>query len=151
MYYRRKIVWALLEIFDNKHEKISLQKLLMLVTEQQQKPDYHFVPYKFGCFSFQANADLFTMTKYNQVKEEGNHWIKTDPEKYLLSLRDRDRQAIRYLKQQHGNKNIDELIKHTYIKFPYYAVNSTIARERLSREEYQTVLEAKPKSETTIL
>jgi uncharacterized protein (DUF488 family) len=151
MYYRRKIVLALLEIFDNKLEKISLQKLLMLVTEQQQKRDYHFVPYKFGCFSFQANADLFTMTKYNQVKEEGNHWVKNDPEKYLLSLRERDLQAIRYVKQQYGNKNIDELIKHTYIRFPYYAVNSTIARERLSREDYQKVLEAKPRSDATTL
>jgi hypothetical protein len=46
MYYRRKILLALLEIFDNKLEKISLQKLLMLVTKQQEKPDFHFVPYK---------------------------------------------------------------------------------------------------------
>lgn len=78
MYYRRKILLALLEVFDNKLEKISLQKLLMLVSKQQEKPDFHFVPYKFGCFSFQANADLVTMTKYNQVKAEGNYWLKTD-------------------------------------------------------------------------
>jgi len=142
---------ALLETFDNRLEKISLQKLLMLVTKQQQKPDFYFVPYKFGCFSFQANADLATMTKYNQIIAEGNSWVKTDNEKYLLSLKERDRQAIRYVKLQFGNKNADELIKHTYVKFPYFAVNSIIAKDRLSHEEYLKVLDARPKSNKTIL
>lgn len=151
MYYRRKILLALLETFDCRLEKISLQKLLMLVTKQQEKPDFYFVPYKFGCFSFQANADLVTMTKYNQVKAEGNSWIKTDNSNYLLSLKERDRQAIRYIKMQYGNKNADELIEHTYIKFPYFAINSTIASERLNQNEYQKVLESRPKSDKTIL
>lgn len=151
MYYRRKILLALLETFDNRLEKISLQKLLMLVTKQQLKPDFYFVPYKFGCFSFQANADLSTMLKYNQVRTEENSWVKTDNEKYLLSLKERDRQAIRYIKQLHGNKNADELIKFTYIRFPYFAVNSSIAKERLNEEDYQKVLDARPKSDKTIL
>lgn len=151
MYYRRKILLALLETFNNRLDKISLQKLLMLLTKQQQKPDFHFVPYKFGCFSFQANADLATMTKYNQVKTEGSNWVKTDNEKYLPSLKDRDRQTIRYIKLQFGDKNADELIKHTYIKFPYLAINSTIAKERLCQAEYNKVLEARPKSNKTVL
>lgn len=151
MYYRRKILLALLETFNNRLDKISLQKLLMLLTKQQQKPDFHFVPYKFGCFSFQANADLATMTKYNQVKTEGSNWVKTDNEKYLFSLKDRDRQTIRYIKLQFGDKNADELIKHTYIKFPYLAINSTIAKERLCQAEYNKVLEARPKSNKTVL
>lgn len=104
MYYRRKILLALLEIFDDRLEKISLQKFLMLVSSLQDKPDFHFVPYKYGCFSFQANADLATMSKYNQVKIDGNYWIKTDGANYLSSLKERDRQAIRYIKHQHGNK-----------------------------------------------
>lgn len=151
MYYRRKILLALLETFDNKIEKISLQKLLMLVTKQQQKPGFYFVPYKFGCFSFQANADLNTMIKYNQVILEGNYWVKTDNEKYLLNLKERDRQAIRYVKLQFGSKNTDELIKYTYVKFPYFALNSTIAKERLSHDEYQKVIESQPKSDKIIL
>lgn len=151
MYYRRKILLALLEAFENKLEKISLQKLLMLVTKQQLKPDFHFVPYKYGCFSFQANTDLGTMIKYNQVALEGNSWIKTDREKYLLNLKERDRQAIRYIKLQYGSKSADELIKYTYINFPYFAINSAIAKERLSSEEYLKVLEARPKSDKTIL
>jgi len=151
MYYRRKILLALLEAFDNRLEKISLQKLLMLFSKQQQSPDFHFVPYKYGCFSFQANADLTTMIKYNQVVAENNCWVKTDNEKYLISLKERDRQAIRYIKLQFGNKTPEELIKYTYTKFPYYAVNSSIAEERLNQEEFKRVLEARPRSNKTIL
>jgi uncharacterized protein (DUF488 family) len=151
MYYRRKILLALLEAFDNRLEKISLQKLLMLVSKQQLKPDFHFVPYKFGCFSFQANADLLTMSKYNQVEIQDNCWIKTDSEKYLQSLKERDRQAIRYIKQFYGSKTADELIKITYTKYPYFAVNSIVAKEKLSNDEYQKVLDARPKSDKTIL
>lgn len=132
-------------------EKISLQKLLMLFSKQQQNPDFHFVPYKYGCFSFQANADLTTMIKYNQVVAENNCWVKTDNEHYLLSLKERDRQAIRYIKFQFGSKSSEELIKYTYTKFPYYAINSSIAEERLNQEEFNRVLEARPRSNKTIL
>lgn len=151
MYYRRKILLALLEAFNNKLDKISLQKLLLLVAKFQLKPDYFFVPYKFGCYSFQANADLTTMIKYNQVKSEDNCWIKTDSVKYFSSLKDDDKQAIRKIKLLYGDKSVDELIKITYLKYPYYAVNSTIAKERLNESEYQLVLNARPISKKTIL
>lgn len=151
MYYRRKLLLSLLEIFDNKLDKISLQKLLLLVAQRQQKPDYHFVPYKFGCFSFQANADLGTMTKYNQVIQEGNFWKKTDKHPYFSELKEKDRQAIQFVKKQFGHQKAEALIHYTYTQFPYYAVNSTIAKERLSKEEYQQVINAKPVRKETIL
>jgi uncharacterized protein (DUF488 family) len=151
MYYRRKILLALLEAFDNRLDKIGLQKLLMLVSKQQLKPDFYFVPYKYGCYSFQATADLQTMSKYNQVALQCTDWVKTDNEKYLLSLKDRDRQAIRYIKQMYGNKTNDELIRITYLKYPELAINSVVAKDILSTDEYQKVMEAKPQSVKTIL
>lgn len=151
MYYRRKLLLALIEAFENKLDKLSLQKLLMLVSKQQQKPDFHFVPYKYGCYSFQANADLQTMTKYNQVALQNNDWVKTDTDKYLLSLKEQDRQAIRYVKQMYGTKTTDELIRITYVKYPQLAINSTIAKDKLTAEEYKKVIEAKPQLNKTIL
>lgn len=151
MYYRRKILLALLEIFDGRLNKISLQKLLMLVSKHQKKPDFHFVPYKYGCYSFQATADLQTMSKYNQVAIENKDWIKTDNEKYLISLKESDRLIIRYVKQMYGNKTSDELIRYTYKKYPQLAINSVIAKEKLNPEDYQRIIEAKPKSSMTIL
>jgi hypothetical protein len=151
MYYRRKILLALLEAFDNKLDKVRLQKLLMLVSKQQIKPDYHFVPYKYGCYSFQATADLQTMTKYKQVDLQCSDWVKTDNEKYLLGLKERDRQAIRYIKQIYGDKTSDELIRITYVKYPQLAINSIVAKDKLTSDEYLKVMEAKPKSDKTIL
>jgi uncharacterized protein (DUF488 family) len=151
MYYRRKILLALLEAFDNKLDKISLQKLLMLFSKQQLKPDFHFVPFKYGCYSFQATSDLQTMAKYNQVELQYNDWIKTDSEKYLLILKARDSQAIRYIKQTYGNKTSDELIRITYVKYPQFAINSIVAKEKLTPDEYRKVTEAKPKTNKTIL
>lgn len=151
MFYRRKILLALLEAFDNKLDKISLQKLLMLVSKQQLKPDFHFVPYKFGCYSFQATADLHTMTKYNQVLLQGNDWVKTDTSNYLPVLKERDRQAIRYIKQSYGTKTSDELIRFTYLNYPHFAINSVIARDLLTPDQYRKVVEARPQSNKTTL
>jgi len=151
MYYRRKILLALLEAFDNKLDKISLQKLLMLVSKQQLKPDFHFVPYKYGCYSFQATADLQTMAKYYQVALQCNDWVKTDAEHYLVTLKEHDRQAIRYVKQMYGNKTNKELIRTTYLKYPQLAINSVVAKELLTPEEYRKVSETRPQSSRTIL
>lgn len=82
MFYRRKILLALLEEAGGKLSKICLQKLLFLLAEQQENPSYAFVPYKFGCFSFRANADLATMEKYGWVKQEDNSCTKTTTEIY---------------------------------------------------------------------
>ncbi|NLT51951.1 MAG: DUF488 domain-containing protein [Ignavibacteria bacterium] len=151
MYYRRKILLALLEAFESKLEKISIQKLLLLVTKQQSVPSYHFVPYKYGCYSFQSNADLSTMVKYNQVSNEGIYWIKTDKVKYLQTLKECDRKIISSIKRQFENAGKNELIKYTYKNFPYYALHSTIAKEILSTEEYKKVIALKPESNETII
>lgn len=151
MYYRRKILLALLEAFDNRLDKISLQKLLLLVSKRQLTPDFHFVPYKYGCYSFQAAADLQTMIKYNQVAKQCDDWVKTDNEKYLASLKVSDRQAICYIKQAYGNKTSDELIRITYLKYPQLAINSVVAKDKLSPDEYQKIIDAKPQSNKTIL
>lgn len=151
MYYRRKILLSLLQVFDNKLEKISLQKLLMLFSDLQSKPDFHFVPYKFGCFSFQANADLSTMVKYHQVVEEGKSWQKTDKTDFVAELKESDRKALRTIKNLYTGKSKDELIRITYTKFPYFALNSTIAHEVLSEAEYQTVTMTRPQLNKTVL
>jgi uncharacterized protein (DUF488 family) len=151
MYYRRKILLALLEIFDNELEKISFQKLLLLYSHMQQQPNYHFVPYKFGCFSFQSNADLKTMEKYNQVVESSNSWKKTDVKKYIPELKEHDRKTLWNLKRLYGGKSKDELIYITYTKFPYFAINSSIAKEVLNKTEYSSVLLSKPQHNKTIL
>tara|TARA_R110002020_G_scaffold442763_1_gene653940 strand:- start:8096 stop:8980 length:885 start_codon:yes stop_codon:yes gene_type:complete len=146
MYYRRKIVLAILEAFGGELEKLQLQKLLMLFTTYQQEKSFHFVPYKFGCFSFQANADLSTMKKYEQVAESEKTWKKLDQTAYWGNLKPEDRMAVTKLKTKFEGKTSGELIRYTYVNFPYYAINSTVAERHLNTEEKAIVKAKKPKS-----
>jgi hypothetical protein len=151
MYYRRKILLALLQAFDGKLEKISLQKLLFLLTQQQSKKSYDFVPYKFGCFSFQASADLQTLTKYNLVKEMAHNWECTDETNYIDTLKKEDKEIIHFVKNQFGHLNSSELITLTYQNYPYYATKSIIAKEVLNEGELQKVNEQKSAGTETVL
>ena len=92
---------ALLEILGGKLEKIQLQKLLLLIAKRQKTPSFYFVPYKFGCYSFQANADLSTMTKLGQISTDGkSFWEKTDTKNYFSTLNESDRQVLKLVKSK---------------------------------------------------
>ncbi|TXE13731.1 DUF488 family protein [Algoriphagus aquimarinus] len=151
MYYRRKIVMAILEAFGGELEKLQLQKLLMLFTTYQQEKSFHFVPYKFGCFSFQANADLSTMKKYEQVTEGEKTWRKLDQTSYWQVLKPEDRLAVTKLKTKFEGKTSRELIRYTYVNFPYYAINSTVAERYLNTAEMEIVNAKKPLSAKKVL
>jgi uncharacterized protein (DUF488 family) len=151
MYYRRKILLALLDQFGGKLDKISLQKLLFLFVRQQANGAFHFVPYRFGCYSFQANADLNTLTKYNQVKETDKDWEKTDDNDYYIELSTKDKVALRFIKSQFEKFSCEELIALTYKNYPYFAINSTIAERFLTKDELKNVESQRPRKDETIL
>lgn len=144
MYYRRKILLSLLQVFDNRLEKLRLQKLLFLYNRLQSDKSFHFVPYKFGCYSFQANADLKTMMKYSLVNEENKTWVKTDDIDYVAQLKQKDLQALKNLINLHGNKSSQELILFTYRNFPYFATKSVIAKDCLAKDELAKILKTIP-------
>ena len=93
MYYRRKFILALLQLFGGQLDNLNLQKLLFLATRKQEKKSYDFVPYKYGCFSFQANQDLMTMVKRGNLIKEGNTWNIVDKEDYNALLKKEDKSS----------------------------------------------------------
>jgi len=139
MYYRRKILLSLLQVFNGELDKICFQKLLFLVAQQQKVPAFHFVPYKFGCFSFQANADLMTLGKYELTSESDKSWKKTDSKDYLPELNFNDKSAVLFVKNHYGTLSNNELLRLTYIKYPFYAINSTVLTSVLNSEEMSLV------------
>lgn len=151
MYYRRKILLALLDQFGGKLDKISLQKLLFLFVRQQDNKSFHFVPYRFGCYSFQANADLKTLTKYNQAIETEKDWALNDEKDYYQELTTKDKAALRYIKSEYGNHNCNELIELTYKNYPYFAINSTIADRFLTEVELKNVESQRVRKTVTVL
>ncbi len=151
MYYRRKVILALLQSFGGSLGKTQFQKLLLLLAKQQEKQEYHFVPYKYGCYSFQAAADIFTMQKYGQVAMTNKGIEKKDPADYIRLLKEKDRQALHQLHLLHGKKSYTDLIKHTYTQYPYFAIHSEIADRYLTPAELEKVVQYKPAAAKTIL
>lgn len=151
MYYRRKIILSLLELFDGKLEKIRLQKLLFLFTKKQEKAEYDFIPYKYGCFSYSASADLTTMVKKGILLDENNGLSKIDRTCYLNTLKEQDKKTLIEIKRVYGSLSGLSLMRHTYLNFPYFAINSIKAMDILDKEEFAKVNLARPKSDKTIL
>ncbi len=132
MFYRRKIVLSFIQIFNNRLEKLRLQKLLFLYSRlNKHAPEYDFIPYKLGCFSYSLNADLAAMAKKKLIIESENTYIIEKNIDYLNQIKPRDKKYILKVLNNYGKMSNDSLIKHTYINYPYYATKSIIARKIL--------------------
>jgi uncharacterized protein (DUF488 family) len=147
MYYRRKLLLAIIEKSGNKLNKTRLQKLLLLITRTQDKKTFDFVPYKYGCYSFSANQDLKTMIKYNLIKEEkdnnSSYWINISEESFFSQLKVEDKSAINSTLKEFDSYSNEELIRYTYNKYPFWAINSEIANRILNEDEFNKVINQK--------
>lgn len=135
VYYRRKILLSLFQAFNDSLDKLQLQKLLFLFSNMQKEQAFDFVPYKYGCFSFQANADLNTLTKYGLVRMTEKGWEKASDENFISGLKKSDKDILQAVKALYKDKTAAELIEITYKKYPYFALKSKIADQYLSPEE----------------
>lgn len=140
LYYRRKILLAILEVFGGRLSAIQLQKYLFLMTRQQAEKSFYFVPFKYGCFSFQANQDMTTLGTYGYITIDDNSYILKDlTGNYIGQLNLFDQQFVRDIYSKFGSMSQDELVAYIYIHYPFYAINSTIASQLLSRDELKKV------------
>lgn len=146
MYHRRKILLAILEAFGGRLSAIQLQKYLFLTTRRQSAGRaFDFVPYHYGCFSFQANQDMRTLQTYGYVSADDHSYELTDASSsFLDDIGMFDRQAICDVVAEFGSLSQDELVRYTYIHYPYYAINSKMARRLLSDEELQAITLQRP-------
>lgn len=151
MFYRRKIILALLQLFEGHLDKIRLQKLLFLFTLKQPKAEYDFVPYKFGCYSYSANADLTTMVAKGLLEESKKDFIKLDKADYLKLIKLDDVKRLQQVKAEYGRMSANALMRHTYINYPFYATRSEVANEILDKCELEKVEASKPRNNQTVL
>jgi uncharacterized protein (DUF488 family) len=151
MFYRRKIILSILETFNADLNKIALQKLLFLFTQRQEKKAYDFVPYKFGCYSFSAAADISTMVEKEMILESDKTYTKANKTKYTPLLEVEDKKILNELKSLYGTYGAERLTKHTYINYPYTAINSTIAKKLLNEEQLENIEKVRPTASDVIL
>ena len=68
--YRQKLLLALLDVFGGKQAATDFQKYLFLYTTTcERDKSYDFVPYKFGCYSFQASVDKLKLVEKGYLKD----------------------------------------------------------------------------------
>ena len=151
MFYRRKVILALLQLFEGQIDKISLQKLLFLFTKKQSKSEYDFIPYRFGCYSYSANADLTAMVRKEMLSETSSHFTSNEKTDYFKLLKETDKKIMLEIKNLYGKMNSDALMKHTYLNFPYWAINSVKATEILTKEQLEKVKISRPENNETVL
>lgn len=146
MFYRRKIILALIQLFGNEIEKLRFQKLLFLLSQLESKPTYDFIPYKYGCYSYSANADIKAMVKRGILEETEKGLKKVDETNYLKELDIFDLANLKNVQAFYGKMSNTGLVKHTYINYPYYAINSLIASDVLTQEQFNSAknIVAKP-------
>lgn len=128
-----------------------MQKYLFIFSRSQVEDRiYDFVPYKYGCFSFQANQDLVALEKNGYIAIQD---VENSDKLYTLlhnfhAFQDLDlfeRKIIEDICLLYGKMSQNELIAYTYKRWPYTAINSVIKQQILNSEELLKVQEQKDK------
>ncbi len=137
---RKKIVLAILEKMGGYVSAICMQKYLFIYTKIGGGRLYDFVPYKYGCFSFQANQDLVSLSKNGYITSDQNEGTERGYRlNYALNTMDLldmfDAQIINKLYDDFGQMSQDELVAYTYRKWPYTAINSVIKEKLLNTDD----------------
>lgn len=149
IYKRQKLLLALLEEWGGELSAMDMQKYLFLVSrcQDERNRSYHFIPYKFGCFSFNSYSDKRKLIEKKILKDSEDWKLSEDQGSFYFSLPNEDRASIKKVKKNFGHLSGKELIKHIYLQYPYYAINSEILGEVLSKPEITRVKARKPKNE----
>ena len=129
MFYRQKLILSMLQVFDGCLDKTDFQKYLFLYTQicqAKEDRDYNFVPYKYGCFSFQSYADIRNLEQAQYIIYNDCIELKNKETDYISLLNNTDKNKITKFKEIYSKYKGDDLIKYVYEKYPYYTLNSEI-------------------------
>ncbi|MFZ1980059.1 MAG: DUF488 family protein, partial [Smithella sp.] len=112
-----------------------LQKLIFLFQQKYKITFYEFVPYHYGCYSFQANEDMHIMQKQGwiSIKDKNIELVNKYPK--LIDCYTDVKRFLSTCNDVRGN----ELIKTVYTSYPYYAINSKIAHSILTEDELKKI------------
>ncbi len=144
-YHRQRLLLALLQSFGGELKNIDLQKYLFLFTQLcQQEKSYEFVPFKYGCFSFQSYADRARLVELGAISANSDFWQLDTDSDYLSMLPEGERKKLTEFSRRYASLRGDSLVREIYVKYPYYAINSEIAPRLLTPDEFEKVVQARP-------
>jgi uncharacterized protein (DUF488 family) len=151
MFYRRKILLALLEAFGGDLANTDFQKLLFLYCRRSNSTHYDFFPYKFGGFSLVSYHDKRKLIEVGILANADRFKLSTS-KSYLKELKSTDRNSIRNFAAQAKNLRGKRLVRAAYKEYPEYAVRSEIASTVFTQEELQEIKKRfEPETKPTIM
>lgn len=144
LFYRQKVLLSVLQAFGGSLSNINLQKYLFLFTQLCQKEkSYEFVPYKYGCFSFQSYADRRKLVERG-ILSDGESWSIAEGQDFVSMLTPSDQGKIRRFAEKYRKVQGNALVKEVYRKYPYFATRSEIAADLMSSAELQEIALQRP-------
>jgi uncharacterized protein (DUF488 family) len=126
LYKRQKLLLDLVHAAGGELAATDLQKLLFLYVQQcEQEPSFRFVPYRYGCFSFQSYADRSLLAQRGFIHEANDgRWKLTAKAKPYLDPK-RKASMEHFLKRIVPERG-DALVRRIYRLYPYFACRSEI-------------------------
>ncbi len=135
MFYRQKVLLALLELYGGKLSNTDLEKALFLFCQNPQQNHYDFFPYRYGPFSFMSYYDKRKLTEKGLLKNTEHFELNTSIS-YMDKLKSKDRIALRSFFMRTAKYRGQDLVRKTYLDYPEYATRSGIAKNILTQQEY---------------
>ncbi len=138
-FQRQRLLIALLQSFGGTLTKLDLQKLLFLFTQEYngKKKAYEFVPYHYGCYSFQANSDVKTLSNYGLVtinKDDNLIELATEQYCHISDLKPTEQNMLMEFTNRYKDFSGDKLISYVYNNYSYYTLNSKIAHKYIEKK-----------------
>lgn len=139
--YRQKTLIGLLKAFGEHISNTDFQKYLFLYTQEfQDEPSFDFVPYKYGGFSFQSYIDKRYLIQKG-ILVDTDDWRLQDSFWDIEFFQD---ESYKRFYEQYSHLKKGALIQHVYRLYPYYAINSEIAKDWMKPEELSVINMARP-------
>jgi uncharacterized protein (DUF488 family) len=132
MYYRRKLLLALLEVFDGNLDETDCELLLFHVCQATGKQHYDFFPHHAGPFSFLSVYDKRRLGELGLLKTADDFQIQTTHSS-LEELTPADRSALFALKTDAPRGR--QLLRQTCQQYPQFAARCKILADIFDPEE----------------
>jgi len=140
--YRQKALIGLLRAFGGRLPRLDFQKYLFLYTQEYERaPSFEFVPYRFGCFSFQSYADKRRLIEINVLHDCDEWRLKGNTGQSAIEF---DDDPYARFRKQYAHLAGDRLVQEVYRRYPYYAIHSEIAARLMTAEESAAIDAARP-------
>ena len=120
---------AVIEAFGGSVENLKFQKYVFLISNCLNKKYYSFVPYYYGCFSFESYNDRRSLTNAGYLLEDEKKWVLGKNSGFLSEIKQQDKEHILNIKKEYRVMSKKALLYKIYSDYPYYAINSKIAEQ----------------------